>query len=226
MYKTWHKGLPYKDRGRHTSREGFERIIEYGRERYDDLEVAYNLVTASHETAGWLWPIREGAISAGPTYTDEQSIRAVTDLFNRGRISWNYALPHKNGQSYYGRGLVQLTLLDNYKRFGDILDVDLVDNPDAVLDWDNALFIMFHGIHNGSFTGRSFNEFINRNTMEVSKRDMNRARSIVNADRNREFGDTTIGNKIAENTLYTYEFLRGRIEGKEGLFEKIRSQFR
>jgi len=35
-----------------------------------------------------------------------------------------------DGARYRGRGYVQLNGLDNYKKFGDLLDIDLTDNPD------------------------------------------------------------------------------------------------
>ena len=40
----------------------------------------------------------------------------------------------KNGLPYFGRGLIQLTGKDNYKKFGDIIGEDLFNNPDLALD--------------------------------------------------------------------------------------------
>lgn len=37
-----------------------------------------------------------------------------------------------DGYTYRGRGLMQITFKDNYRRVGDLLDVDLVGNPDLL----------------------------------------------------------------------------------------------
>ena len=42
------------------------------------------------------------------------------------------------GFKYRGRGFIQLTGKDNYKRYGDMLGLDLVNNPDLLLDPDIA----------------------------------------------------------------------------------------
>jgi hypothetical protein len=63
---------------------------------------------------------------------------------------------------YYGRGLVQITWEENYKKFSDILNIDLVGNPDLALDFDVAKFILVYGFKHGSFTGKNISEFINK----------------------------------------------------------------
>lgn len=54
-----------------------------------------------------------------------------------------------DGWKYRGRGYIQITGKSNYKRFGDLLKVDLVGNPDLAKDPEIALRIVFHFIVSG-----------------------------------------------------------------------------
>lgn len=130
--------------------------------------VAYILATAYHETGGRMQPVREGFAS-----TNEGAIKAVTRLHEQGRIRTNYALPI-NGHSYYGRGLVQITWLENYKRVGGLLGIDLVNNPDLALDPQVSADILVKGMAGGWFTGRKLSDY------QYSDYDYYGARRIVN----------------------------------------------
>ncbi|WP_242049006.1 glycoside hydrolase family 19 protein [Planktothrix sp. FACHB-1365] len=52
-----------------------------------------------------------------------------------------------------GRGYVQLTWNYNYRKYSDVLGLDLVNDPDLVMRPDIALFILIHGMKWGVFTG-------------------------------------------------------------------------
>lgn len=67
---------------------------------------------------------------------------------------------HPEYYPYYGRGLIQLTWLSNYERYGAILGMDLVKNPDLMLNFDVALFVLVHGLRTGFFTGKKLSDFI------------------------------------------------------------------
>lgn len=54
-----------------------------------------------------------------------------------------------DGWKYRGRGYIQITGKSNYKKFGDLLKVDLVGNPDLAKDPEIALQIVFHFIVSG-----------------------------------------------------------------------------
>ena len=125
--------------------DGLNKIVKYGMKwEYDDVELAYVLSTVFHETAQWMQPIREGARRFGTKYKHRSAVRAVTSIYNKGIISTNYALPAgPYGRNYYGRGLVQITWHENYKKFGEFLDIPLEENPDLALEWDVALDILF-----------------------------------------------------------------------------------
>jgi Chitinase class I len=62
--------------------------------------------------------------------------------------------PHTK-QTYYGRGLVQLTWYDNYKKAGDALGLDLVNQPDLMLRLDISVAVLVRGMIEGWFAASS-----------------------------------------------------------------------
>lgn len=138
-----------------SQREGVGRIIDtclmHG--IGSKYHASYILATAYHETGGRMQPVREGFAT-----TNEGAIKAVTRLYEQGRIRVNYALPI-NGHSYYGRGLIQITWLENYDRVGKMLGVDLVNNPDLALDPQVSADILVKGMAGGWFTGRKLSDY-------------------------------------------------------------------
>lgn len=157
--------------------DGMNKIVEYGTKwEYSDEELAYILATVFHETARWMEPIREGGRRTGPAYTDASAKRAVASIHAKGIIRTNYALPAgPYGESYYGRGLVQITWYDNYLKFEKLLGVPLTKNPDLTLEWDIALDILFLGMRDGMFTGRKLKDY-------DFPAEYRAARAIVNGD--------------------------------------------
>lgn len=125
----------------------------------DPEHLAYILATAYHESyhptknPDWL-PVREGF-----TKTNAGAIAAVTKLHKDGKISRNYALPQPNGHSYYGRGHVQITWPDNYKKIGDLIGVDLYNFPDLALHRDVSAKALVFGSVEGIYTGRKLSDF-------------------------------------------------------------------
>ena len=85
-------------------------------------QLGYILASAKHESANTFQPIKE---------------RRASILQRKLRKTQNRYWP----SGYYGRGIIQLTWLKNYKIFSDLLDVDLVKNPDAALDTDVSVKI-------------------------------------------------------------------------------------
>lgn len=69
---------------------------------------------------------------------------------------------------WYGRGLVQITWEKNYKKYG-------LTKPEDALQWDKALYVMFHGMINGTFTGKKLSHYFNATT-----EDPRGARKIIN----------------------------------------------
>jgi putative chitinase len=115
---------------------------------------AYALATAYRETASTMMPIKE---YGGPSYLtrmyDVSGARPQLCIANGNTCAGD-------GVKYAGRGLVQLTWKNNYKRAGDKCGVDLVANPDLALRPDIAAKIMRHGMEEGWFTGKSFSSYL------------------------------------------------------------------
>jgi hypothetical protein len=106
----------------------------------DDRMLAYILATVYHETAQTMQPIEEYGKGASHSY---------------GQPAGPY------GQKYYGRGYVQLTWYDNYKRQDAKLELnhELEKNPALALDPNIALRICIFGMHDGDFTGKKLSKF-------------------------------------------------------------------
>jgi putative chitinase len=120
----------------------------------DLRHLAYMLATDYWETAKTMRPIAE---------------------YGRGKGK-KYGAPDKRtGQTYYGRGLVQLTWYDNYALAGRKIGVDLLNNPDLAMSPGNAVRIMFEGMSTGWFTGKKLSDYFNG-----TKEDWRQARKIIN----------------------------------------------
>jgi len=114
--------------------------------------LAYALATAYHETGRRMVPVREGF-----AITDAGARAAVNRLAQqRGPNSAvaKYARPQPpHGHVYYGRGHVQLTWLDNYRRSSADAGTDLVANPDAMLDPVISARVLVKGLIDGRWNG-------------------------------------------------------------------------
>lgn len=86
-------------------------------------------------------------------------------------------LPEAGNQVAYGRGYVQLTWLANYQKADDELGLNgaLVADFDLALEPDTAGKILWHGMAEGWFTGKSFGDYFHG-----SVSDWKGARRIIN----------------------------------------------
>jgi len=81
-----------------------------------------------------------------------------------------------DGVKYHGRGYCQITGKSNYKKAGDFLGLDLINNPElAKTPTSNAIKIILYGMHKGLFTGKKLSDYINN-----TKTDYFNARRIIN----------------------------------------------
>lgn len=95
---------------------------------------------------------------------------------------------------FYGRGLIQCTWEDNYRKFTNLLyarfGIDFVKNPDAMLRMDVSIAVMFEGMlradsHFGDFTGVALEDYFNDHTEDW----YNQRRVVNGTDHMQEIGD-------------------------------------
>jgi hypothetical protein len=98
----------------------------------DQRWFAYVLATTFHETAATMQPIAEFGKGRGKPYGKPDPV---------------------TGQTYYGRGYVQMTWKENYARMDDRLGLPLVTDPDIALEELPASRIICEGMEHGLFTG-------------------------------------------------------------------------
>jgi hypothetical protein len=186
-------------RGAMTQRQvdGMNAILDVWEANYDvpDLRwLAYPLATTAHETGFAMWPIEEYGKGKGMPYGEQDP---------------------DTGQTYYGRGFVQLTWRENYARADQELGYGTTEKDWDSLEWnagnalklDVASAVMFEGMINGWFRsdsqgphelGRWFNDSVD---------DAYKAREIINGDKHivpSWSGGISIGNLIKQ---YHVQFL-------------------
>jgi|TARA_R110000822_G_scaffold47109_3_gene125127 predicted chitinase len=136
----------------------------------NEKEVAYFLATAKSESDYSLqrWEADYLCGEKGIAYKGKPCKKAL-DYYRSDNGKSNYFKKgvDKNGMAYFGRGLIQLTHNYNYKRYGDLIGVDLVNNGDLALVPQNSYKVA--------------SEFLNRKTFKlVNKGDLTKARKSVN----------------------------------------------
>ena len=156
--------------------------------------LSYALATTLHETASTMWPIEE---------------------YGKG-VGYEYGKPDpETGQTYYGRGFVQLTWRDNYRKASEKLSLfgprNLEWHAANALDLKIAADVMFRGMVEGWFRvkdgepetlPRYFNEDVD---------DPYEARGIINGDKEivpQWSGGISIGNLIVDYHWSFYEALQ------------------
>ena len=145
--------------------DGMTGLLDYAEAQgTDDRHLSYILATTFHETAQTMQPIAEYGKGKGKSY-------GVPDP--------------TTGQTYYGRGFVQLTWATNYQAMQKALGSgwggrDIYRNADTALDLDIATQIIFYGMQNGSFTGVGLPKYITCANPESDTTDFYNARKIVN----------------------------------------------
>lgn len=104
--------------------------------------LAYALATAYHETGSRMSPVREGFAK------DDATARRIVSKRKYGVPTGPYR------HVYYGRGQVQLTWEENYKTSSKDAGVDLVANPDKMLDPVISARVLICGLVDGRWNGK------------------------------------------------------------------------
>lgn len=165
--------------------DGLEVILGEAERRETPInDLAYMLATAWWETAKTMQPVREAFFVSKDPKKAEQ---------------WRKNNLHY--YPYYGRGYVQLTWKRNYEKASKEIGLDFVADPDLAMVPEHATRIMFTGMREGWFTGRTLDDYID----EIDDPDSKELQEYVKARRiiNGTDKDTTIA-KIAlhfEQTL-------------------------
>lgn len=139
----------------------------------DDRWLAYMLATAHHETGRTMQPVRETFAKS-----DVRAIALLDSAFDNGRlpsVSVPYWRRDAEGNSWLGRGLVQLTHRVNYEKMALATGIDLVSRPERAMEMAVAVDILFIGMQTGAFTGRRLEQYFSE-----SKEDWTGARRIIN----------------------------------------------
>lgn len=137
--------------------DGFNIILKAAEGRQVS-HVAYILATAWHETARTMQPVRETLAGS-----DAQAVARLEKAWKAGKLPqvkipyWRY---DDTGRTWLGRGYVQLTHKDNYRKAAAMVSVDLLGNPSLAMRADIAAKILVEGCATGLFTGRPLSNYL------------------------------------------------------------------
>ncbi|ESQ76947.1 glycoside hydrolase family 19 protein [Asticcacaulis sp. YBE204] len=151
--------------------EGIEAILAVW-QADDARELAYGLATAYHETGFTMQPAKE---KGGAAYLRRMYDPHSKDPARAALARKNGNLTPGDGVRYAGRGFVQLTWKANYKRMGEVLGIDLINEPDLAVQPDIAARILFVGMTRGLFSGKALGDYFTQ-----SHTDWIEARRIIN----------------------------------------------
>lgn len=171
--------------------EGIEALLDASAafKVNDPRHIAYILATPVIETGGTFQPIVEnlnyseqGLRNTFPKYFSPADAKAYARqperIANRAYGNRMGNGPESSGEGflYRGRGYVQITGKNNYALFSDLLNVDLVGNPDWACRDDIAAKVAVIGMRDGIFTGKSLGDYFT-----ASGSDWINARRIINS---------------------------------------------
>ena len=143
--------------------------------------IAYILATARLETAKYHPELRKTIYfspipESGPLpyFNKYDPILAATQKL-RTRAQSMENTQQGDGYKYRGRGYVQPTWKKLYRRAGEALGIDLINDPDKALEPEIAAAVAAYGMDVGLFTGKKLSDYI-----DDQHQDYFNARRIIN----------------------------------------------
>jgi len=148
---------------------------------------AHVLAEVYHETGGGMWPVKETVYrtSKDRDPSDATVIARLDRAWAKGQLPWVRAPYWRDG--WFGRGQIQLTHADNYRKASALVGSDLVADPSRALDPAISAKVAAEGCRAGMFTGKRLSDFDGPGSYDHAA-----ARSIVNGDA-RAMGPTIAG---------------------------------
>jgi hypothetical protein len=146
--------------------------MEYDNELPHLNSMAYLLATVKYETQDAYRPlIAQGSIE---DFNNYDPILATTPM-QREIAKRNGNTSQGDGYEYRGRGFIQISWKNNYKKLGYTLGYDLINYPDQLLDPLIAYKVMSYGMRKGIFTGKKLSDYLNE-----YHADYRNARRVIN----------------------------------------------
>ena len=176
----------------------FSLAITYHEVGQKMIPVKENLNYTTAAQIKKVWPTRFPTIADAQLYV--KNPQKLANKVYTGRMGNNAP---NDGYLYLGRGYSQITGKENYTKFGKLLKLDLVNNPDLVLQPEIGAQILILGIRDGLFTGKKLSDYTS----------FNKARATVNPDSTRKAANgLTIGQNVENYTNKFKEALSNGID--------------
>lgn len=139
---------------------GMEKVLDYAEAHHtEETDLPYIIATAWWESSATMHPVVEAFW-----------------------MSESWRKQHLRYYPWYGRGLIQVTWEDNYKKMWKELGKEGPVHPEAFLDWETAIPALFVGMEKGIYTGKALDDYIDDvdESDPEDLREMIAARRIVN----------------------------------------------